>query len=303
MTAAPLPFVDAHIHLWDLAHIRYPWLTPPFADGPNGNVEAIARNYLTDDYRADAGKWAVAGAVHIDAGADASEALRETEWLEGVADTDALPTAIVAFASLDAPDVDRQLTAQAAHRRVRGIRQIVNWHVDPRRSYTPEDLTRDERWQAGFTALGRHGLSFDLQCYPAQMPGLAPLIERRPDVPVILNHLGMPVLSDPEGVAQWREGLKALAAIPHVAIKLSGLGFIDRNWTLDRIRPFLEEAVALFGPDRCMMASDSPTDTLFAPFDRTMQALYDFSAPFSDDERRDLFGRTANRIYRLGLSL
>ena len=54
MTIRP-PFVDAHVHLWDLDHIRYPWLMPPFADdGPNGSVEAIAATYLLDDYLADA---------------------------------------------------------------------------------------------------------------------------------------------------------------------------------------------------------------------------------------------------------
>jgi predicted TIM-barrel fold metal-dependent hydrolase len=25
---AAILFVDAHIHLWDLGHVRYPWLTP-----------------------------------------------------------------------------------------------------------------------------------------------------------------------------------------------------------------------------------------------------------------------------------
>lgn len=38
-----LPFVDAHVHLWDLSHIHYPWLAPPFPDDtPNGSVEPIA---------------------------------------------------------------------------------------------------------------------------------------------------------------------------------------------------------------------------------------------------------------------
>src|SRR4051812_25036187 len=96
-----IPFVDAHIHLWDLSRIKYPWLAPPFSDeGPNGSVEPIAHNYLVDDYRKDASGWPVAGAVHIDSGADPAFALAETEWLEQVADAEGLPSGIVAFAPL-----------------------------------------------------------------------------------------------------------------------------------------------------------------------------------------------------------
>ena len=46
-----------------------------------------------------------------------------------------------------------------------------------------------------------------------------------------------------------------------------------------------------------------PTDKLFAPFDAYLEAYHALVADFSDDERRDLFGRNANRIYRLGLDL
>jgi predicted TIM-barrel fold metal-dependent hydrolase len=231
------------------------------------------------------------------------QALDETRWLEGIAAEHGLPNAIVAYAPLDDPKVETQLAAQAAFSHVRGIRQIVNWHADPSRSYTPRDLTQDARWQAGYASLAEYDLSFDLQCYPAQMPGLAPLIARHLNVPVIINHLGMPVLNDSDGVEEWRKGLRSLAALPHVAIKLSGLGFIARDWTPKSVRPFLLEAIDLFGTDRCMFASDAPTDTLFAPIDRYLETYHALVADFPEDERRALFGRNANRIYRLGLNL
>ncbi len=297
-----LPFVDAHIHLWDLTHLRYPWLSPPFDDsGPNGSVEPIARNFGVADYRALMARWNVVGAVHIDAGAHADDALAETEWLEGQGDV--LPNGIVAFAALDHPSIDAQLAAQAAHARVRGIRHIVNWHADARRSYTVRDLTQDAQWQAGFATLARHGLSFDLQCYPGQMPGLVPLLARHPEVPVMINHLGMPVLSDADGVADWRAGMTALAGLPHVAVKISGFGFIRRDWSLADVAPFVREAIDLFGPDRCMMASDVPTDLLFADIDRCMEALHAVVADHAEADRRAMFARNANRLYRLELPL
>ncbi len=299
-----IPFVDAHIHLWDLNHISYPWLTGPFdGDGPNGSAEAIARDYGVADYRAGLARWNVVGAVHIDAGADAAHALRETEWLEALATDSGLPTGIVGYADLAAPDADDLLAQHAAHPHVRGIRQIVNWHADPGRTYTPRDVTLDEAWQAGFALLGKHELSFDLQCYPGQMPGLVPLFARYPEVPVVINHLGMPVMSDADGLADWRHGMTALAALPQVAVKLSGLGFVWRDWTPERVQSLLLEAIELFGPDRCLFASDAPTDTLFAPIDRYMETYHAVTADFAEDERRAMFGRNADRVYRLGLGV
>jgi len=297
-----IPFVDAHIHLWDLERLRYPWLTPPFADdGPNGSVEAIARTYLPTDYRREMARWNVVGAVHVDAGAHPGDALRETEWLEGLADAEGLPDAIIAFAALDTPDLDRILAAQARHPRVRGIRHIVNWHPDPRRSYTERDVTRDAAWQRGFARLADHGLSFDLQCYPGQMTALAELFARHPDIPVIVNHAGMAVLDDPDGPAEWRRGLAALAACPQVSVKLSGFGFARRDGTPAFVRDTIRIVIDLFGTDRAMFASDLPTDRLFGAIDAQMDACHAAVADFGEEDRRALFGRNAARIYRLGL--
>lgn len=301
MTERP-PFVDAHVHLWDLSHIRYPWLMPPFAeDGPNGSVEPIAKDYGLGDYLADARGWEVRGIVHVDAGADPADALKETDWLQAMADARGMPNAVVAFAALDDPKVEMLLAAHAGRRSVRGIRHIVNWHPDPARTYTPRDVTGDAAWAAGFALLGKYGLSFDLQAYPGQFPALAPLLERHPDVPVMINHAGMMV--GESGREEWRAGMRALAAIPHVAVKISGIGFAFRPWTIEQMRSYVLETIELFGTDRAMFASDFPTDKLFGGFDQHLDAYNAIVAGFSDDERRALFAGNANRLYRLGLTL
>jgi predicted TIM-barrel fold metal-dependent hydrolase len=297
-----IPFVDAHVHLWDLSHIRYPWLTPPFSsERPGGGTQAIAVDYSLDDYLAEAARWNAQGFVHVDAGAHPADALKETAWLQGIADARGMPNAIVAFAALDDPDVESLLAAQARHRNVRGIRHIVNWHADPARTYTPRDITGDAAWQAGYALLKKYGLSFDCQIYPGQAPAIAVLAAQHPETPLILDHLMMPVLAD--GLDSWRGGLKKLAALPHVAIKLSGVGFIQRGWTTEAIRPFLLTAIDLFGPQRCLVASDFPTDRLFSTFDAHLTAYHEILSGFTDAERRDLFGRNANRIYRMMLEV
>jgi len=290
-------FVDAHVHLWQLKRLRYPWLTPPFADdGPNGSVEAIAADYTLDSYFADASGWPVEKLVHIDAGAHPDDALAETRWLQALADASGQPTAIVAFAALNVPDVERLLAAHVECPNVRGIRHILNWHADSRRTYTPANLLDDDAFAHGYGLLAKYGLSFDLQIYPNQMQQAAALAAKHPDVPVILNHMGMPVDSD---LTQWHEGLQALAALPHVAVKISGMGFIDRQWTAATMRPLILQLIETFGPERCAFASDFPTDKLFNSYAKALDAYDDITKDFSADERDTLFAGTAERLYRI----
>ncbi len=303
MTPHDIPFLDAHLHLWDLDHLSYPWLTPPFSDGGvAGSVEAIATSYRPDDYRAETTRWNVIGAVHVDAGAVAEDALAETRWLQALADEgDGLPQAIVAYVPLDAPDAAELIAQHAQYANVRGVRQIVNWHANPFYSYTPLNLLADPAWERGYAALARHGLSFDLQAYPGQIDTAARIALRNPDVPMILNHAGMPLVHEPDGYAQWRRNMRKLAEVPHASVKLSGFGIVDHAWTIDSIRPYVLEAIEMFGTDRCMLASDFPTDRLYADLDRVLGAYHAILSDFSDDEKRALFAGNAARLYRIAL--
>jgi len=299
-------FVDAHVHLWKLDHLSYPWLMPPFSDdGPNGSVEAIAHDYGLDDYFKDAAGYNVVKVVHIDAGADAKDALAETCWLQGLASegwADAgtgFPQAIVAFAALNDPEVEPLLAQHALSKNVRGIRHIINWHPDPKRTYTPKNLLDDPAFARGYALLAKYRMSFDLQIYPNQMTQAYQLAKAHPDVPVILNHTGMPVDRDAAGIAAWKSGMKLLATLPHVAIKISGLGFIDRHWTEDAMRPVVLEAIDTFGVERSLFASDFPTDKLFNTYSRQLEFYHGLTVDFSAAERDALFAANAERIYRI----
>jgi predicted TIM-barrel fold metal-dependent hydrolase len=297
--ALDFPLVDAHVHLWDLqGPIRYPWLIPPFSDGGvAGNVGAIATTYLLDDYLADAQGFNIGKMVHVDAGAEPADALAETQWLQALGDSRGLPSAIVAYAPLNHPDAAALLEAHAAHSRVRGIRQILNWHADPNLTYAAADLLEDPAFEAGYALLGHYGLRFDSQIYPGQMPAAAALAGRHPETAMILNHCGMPVDASAEGMAQWREGMQTLARRPKVAVKISGLSLVRHDWTVESLRPLVLETIDIFGVDRCMFASDFPADKLFGTFSDFLGAYDHITGDFSDDERRKLFASNAERIY------
>ena len=287
------------MHLWDLAHLRYPWLSPPFQPGPNGVTEPIATDYGLAEYRAETAGWNVTGCIHVEAGAHPADAVAETRWLAGRAADGGWPNAIVARASLDAPDLDAMLEAHAAFPIVRGVRDIANWHEDPALTYNSRNKLDDPRWRAGYARLARHGFSFDMQLFPSQMPAAAALARAHPDIPMIIDHAGMPDGRDAASVARWRQGIDLLADVPNVAMKLSGLGFADRNWSVESFRPFVLTLIERFGPGRCMMASNFPTDRLYGSLNAHLEAYNMIVGAFGESERDTLFAGTAIGVYRL----
>jgi predicted TIM-barrel fold metal-dependent hydrolase len=132
-------------------------------------------------------------------------------------------------------------------------------------------------------------LSFDLQLYPAQMADAAELARTYPETLTILNHAGMPVDRDEEGLELWRRGMWQLAAVPNVVVKISGLGAVDWNWTVESIRPFVLQTIEAFGVSRCMFASNFPVDKLYSDFDTLYGAFREIAQSFSAGERRMLF--------------
>ncbi len=294
------PIVDPHQHLWDFSRNHYAWLMQnPLPHNPAGDCTPIAKPYGLNDYLADTTGWSIKKTVHVDAGADAADALSETRWLQELADQHGSPQGIVAFAELNHPQVESLLAAHAAHANTRGIRQIINWHRDPLKTYTSHDLLEDPAWRNGFSLLRKYGLSFDLQIYPSQMPAAAELAARHPDTQIILNHAGMPTDRDALGLEAWRKGMTLLARQPNVAVKISGLSMIDRVWTFDSIRPFVLTTIELFGPERCMFASNFPVDKLYGSFTQHFSAYDQITSEFSRAERHRLFAETAEAVYRL----
>jgi len=297
----PLPIIDPHHHLWDLEHNRYPWLQArPLAPRLEGDIEPIAKTYGIEDYLADVQNQSVVKSVHVECGWDPDDPVGETAWLQSVADQYGFPHGIVARAELDAPDIEKILAGQAEYKNVRGIRHIVCWHRDPVKSYgCRPNLLSDSQWRRGFALLQKFGFSFDLQLYPLQMAEGVDLARSYPETLIILDHAGMPVDRDEEGIRTWREGLGGFAATPNVAVKISGLGAFDWRWTVDSLRPFVLETIDTFGIDRCMFASNFPVDKLYSDFDTLYGAFHSITRDFSPDEQRRLFHDNAERYYRL----
>ena len=296
MTAHPI--VDAHLHLLDPERFTYAWLEDP-ACAP------LRSGYLPADWLRDIGDRDVRAAVHVQAEVDhAIDPVAETAWLAELAAShgDALPPMVyVAYADLRAPDLDDMLARHRETGPVRGIRQEAWFDPASRRADIPQtNMLSDPAWRSGLARLSQHELSFDLLVWPHQLVQAAEIFAALPDLVVVVEHTGLPRLGDHEARQTWREGLRRFAAeVPRAVLKISAMASISEHWTADAVRPVVLEAIEIFGPDRCMLASNFPVDRGAASYDGIWSAYEEILRDFGADERSALLAGTALRTYRI----
>ncbi|WP_192385851.1 amidohydrolase family protein [Mesorhizobium silamurunense] len=292
--------VDTHQHFQSLFDAAYPWLDPDRPEPLEGDLTPIRRDYMPADYRRDMQGLGVVKTVHVQNGRNPHDPLDETRWLSALAERERMPDAIVAYADLAAPDVERLLEAHASFPRVRGIRQILNWHEEPRlRSAPSPDLMESRQWRRGFARLAPLGLSFDLQLYWPQMDMALALARAFPDTAVVLEHFGMVADRSTEGVSAWRSAISRLAQAPNVSVKLCGFGLGARAWTPDDTLPLLHYTLEAFGPTRTMVGTNMPVDLLFASSVKVIAMIHAIARDLSDDERVAVLCSNAERFYRI----
>ena len=300
--AAAMPIVDAHQHFWNLDKNYYPWLCDaapiPFR---YGDYAALRRNYLPPDYRRDSAGFNIVKTVHMEAEWDRADPVAETRWLETVNREFGLPSACIGHAEPDRPDIEEVLAGHAKSPLMRGIRHKPKAASDPREAERGAAGSMDDpNWRKGYALLERFGLSYDLQTPWWHLDAAASLaadFPRTPDRSSIT-----PACRRTAAKKDCRPGgarSKIVAAQPNVAIKISGLGRAGLPWTVEANGPIIRDAIAIFGVERCLFASNYPVDSLAGTFDTIYRGFLKSVADLSAADQRKLFHDNAVRIYRL----
>ena len=101
--------------------------------------------------------------------------------------------------------------------------------------------------------------SFDVQTPWWHLDALAELARDFPNTQIIIVHTGAAASTAArKALAGWRAALEVAAAQPNIAIKISGLGRPGLPWTLTANGPIIRDTINIFGPERCMFASNYP---------------------------------------------
>lgn len=288
MTARPTRVVDAHVHLWDPARTDwYPYLGS-FPVHGDGDPTRVNRRFDVGTYRGETGGWNVEKIVNV-AAATGLHSVDETVELDRRAGEQGGPDAVIG--GLPPTDtvadavaiLDRQMTAS----RFRGVRPMGG--LD-RPVPAPEVLR----------ALAERHLVFELMAHPDQLRSAATRLAGADDLVVVVEHTGWPRADTADERPLWRDGLTALADLgPHVMCKLSGLAMPFGSMAVGALGPWLEQAIDLFGVDRCLFASNFPVDSAYGTFDELYETFSTVTAGLDDGDRDKLFAANAERVYRL----
>jgi predicted TIM-barrel fold metal-dependent hydrolase len=296
--------IDAHHHLWDLSMARHPWL----GDHPEpgfflGDYSPLKRNYLPADYLKDSAGHNVLATVHCEAEWDRADQVGETRWISAIHARHGFPNAIVAHAWFHSPNAAEILEQQAAFPLVRGIRSKPVTVASPAEKPGGGPGTmQDDKWLVGLSRLERHGLTFDLRVPYWHLEEAAAVAAQFPNIPMVLNHTGFPWDRSAEGLRAWRAAMEVIARAPNMHLKISEFGLRDKAWDYESNRGIVREALAIFGVERCMFASNFPVAGLRIGYDALVRAVARMVEDLSAAEREALFWRNAARFYRIAVT-
>jgi predicted TIM-barrel fold metal-dependent hydrolase len=290
-----IPFVDAYVHVYDLARNAYGWLHDPGLEGHTallgdykmirstiGSPERLVREF----YGANVSKC-----VHVEADFPGTDPVAETAWLEDVATRTGFPAAIIACCDLSAADAPAVLDRHmAASSRMRGVRMRAH----------PSDSNVGS-FRQGLKALALRGLSYELNASPGNLTSGLDAVIADPGLQVVVGHAGFPARRDAEYLELWRREVSALAEVENVACKVSGLPMVDHAWTADSLRPLVLHCIDAFGPERVIFGSNWPVDILYSTYLELLDTYRTIlvAAGFSRAEQELMLYRNAESIYRI----
>jgi L-fuconolactonase len=277
--------IDSHQHFWRYSAADYPWI--------GAGMERLARDYVPADLEPPAAAAGIGGTVAV----QARQTLEETRWLLELAQRHPLICGVVGWVDLRSPDVGDQLAEFAAREKFVGVRHVVQDEPDPR-------FLLGEEFVRGLKHLHPCGLTYDLLLYPQQLPSAAALAAHLPEQPFVLDHLAKPRIATwtkPGDLHAWRHDMEALAKHKNVCCKLSGLvtEAAWRRWRRADFMPYLDVALAAFGPGRLMFGSDWPVCLLSGDYGEVAGIIRDLCGQLSPDEQAAIWGGTATRFYGL----
>jgi L-fuconolactonase len=269
--------IDAHQHYWRIGENGHEWPTPDLAP--------IYRNFGPADWIRVAEPLGISGSVLVQS--QPSDA--DTDWLIRLADATPSVKAVVGWVELKAPNAAERIEQLARHPKLKGLRPMLQ-------NLPEDDWIADAALDPAVKAVVAGGLRFDALVFTRHLPHLRAFAARWPDLPIVIDHGAKPPIAG-EQLDPWREEITALAALPNIMCKLSGLLTETASGQSQKaLKPYVRHLAETFGPERLMWGSDWPVVLLAGRFDEWFELAGEL-IDFDEVGRAALFSGTAARFY------
>ncbi|MBS7699223.1 MULTISPECIES: amidohydrolase [unclassified Chelatococcus] len=271
------PIIDTHLHLIEPKRFTYPWIS---------TEPRLQRTFDLTEYWSEAKLLGISAALHMEVDVSPEQVEAEVVHVTGLGP----PVAgAIAGCRPDLPSFPEHIERLGSYPHVKGVRHVFQGKPGIYESpFLVDNLQR----------LGPLGLTFDLCVLGHELPLATALAAKCPDVQFVLDHCGKPGSGELDA---WKRDLAALAHLPNVACKFSGLISYAApiHWTLQDLRPAAEHVIATFGWDRLVWGSDWPVCTLSGSLTRWVAATHVLLRGSTPTEQAKLLATNAERIYRL----
>ena len=275
--------IDTHLHLVDRSQLSYPWLA---------DVPALDRDWTYEAYDSVARRVGISGTLHMEVDVEEDSIDQETESVGQLMNR---PGSLIKGAIASGRPESSGFTAYPDGLDttiVKGLRRVL--HV------VPDDVSQAPLFRENIRRLAAKSLPFDICMRQQQLPLAAQLADAAPNVVFVLDHCGVPEMTT-DSFADWKQNISDLAKRPNLNIKISGIvAYTGGDFTLERLRPYVEHSIGAFGWNRVVWGSDSPVCTLGgANLETWVAATYALTLGCSPDERKAFFSENARRIWQL----
>jgi len=271
--------IDSHVHYWQVARGDYAWMTP---DLP------ICRDFQPQDGAPLFDAAGVDGIVLV----QAADTEAETLYMLQLAETDHRVRGVVGWIDMEGAAAPDRLAALARNPLLRGIRPM--WQ-----DIGPDDWFLRPQQDAAYRAVVELGLVFDALARVRHLPLMPRLVERHPDLPIVIDHAAKPEIAAGH-FASWRRDMAVMAGFPHVMCKFSGLVTEALpGGPIDAVLPYAEALLELFGPARLIWGSDWPVVTTHQSYATWWDWAHRLTASLGAADQSAIFGGNARAFYGL----
>lgn len=275
--------LDTHHHLWSYNADDYPWIP---ANTP------LAQNHLLVELEEATSLAGVTGTIAI----QARQTTEESASLLKIADQSDLIRGVVGWIPLVSENVDEDLELFSNNPKFVGIRHVLQ--DEPDAYFLRDDFHR------GLSKLPAHDLRYDILLYQHQIPVATKLVDRQPELGMIIDHIAKPKAQKGRVEHEWRSGMKELAKRENIlGIKFSGLATEfpkEDEIDPDTIRAYFEETLEIFGVERVMFGTDWPVCLLrLDSYKQWADTVIILTSSLSGDEKDLILEKNGKTAYQL----